>query len=132
MVVTPLLYNERHIPEATAAVTNITLRNMRLPAMIEAICLGIVENILTMMPIEVSLSRLVSEHLCDRFHSRQLLDENGITSVLASGACIEKHPMLQKAIFDKFGERGCQLVPEGHSCVGAALFVIDKMLEDIS
>ncbi len=107
MRIRPLLYSERHTPAARASATDITIGNLSLPSVVRSICTGIVENMSEMAPPE-------------------LLDAAGVEKVVATGACVEKHPMLQEAVFKIFGGRSPEIVQEGNSCVGAAIFVMDS------
>lgn len=52
-VIVPRIYGERHSPQATASVANITSTNLTLTSTIRALYKGIAENLLHMMPLDL-------------------------------------------------------------------------------
>lgn len=111
LTVCPRIYGERHEPEIRGQVLNLTAQNLDLKSVVHGLCGGIVANISSMM-------------------SPKVLQENGITKILASGECLRRHPALQQAIIKEYVGCQVQFVQEGHACVGAALFVLDHMKDE--
>ncbi len=72
----------------------------------------------------------------------EVLDAAGVARVAAVGSCVERHPAIRRAVKREFRGRDpevniekrtishfkifFQVMKEGHSCVGAALFVLQK------
>jgi len=49
------------------------------------------------------------------------MEDAGVSKVLASGSCLEKHAMLRRAV--EMAYPSAEFARAGDSCVGAALFV---------
>lgn len=109
--VNPKLFGERHDPEAGASVDGITGDNMKMGSLLRAICQGILDNLLSMLPLSIIKSK-------------------GISSVGLAGGAFEKNPILveeaEKALVG-MNIRKCEGWKD--AAYGAALFALDQGLD---
>lgn len=101
----PTLLGERHQPESTASVTNITASNLSLGSVFHSLCEGLVKNLCEMMPREMLLS-------------------NGVKRIVGSGNALTKNVVLQSD-FRRLYQLPLVVNPEaGDAAKGAAVAVI--------
>ena len=83
----PLLFGERHSPSIRASVSGIEPGVISsLSLVLRSLCKGLVRNLSDMAPPEE-------------------MDAAGIDAVLATGACLERHPAMQRAVLEQFAGR---------------------------
>ncbi|XP_063305376.1 sedoheptulokinase [Pelobates fuscus] len=79
LTVCPILFGERHIPDALASVSNITASELSLGHVTRALCRGIIENLHTML-------------------SAHRLRESGVTRLIGSGSALARNDVLRQEV----------------------------------
>nr|XP_046267008.1 sedoheptulokinase [Scatophagus argus] len=103
--VSPTILGERHNPLCMGQVTNISPTNLSLGHLTRALCRGILENITSMMPVE-------------------LLQQAGVSRIVGSGSAIARNEVLRQELERAFP----QPVVYGQnvdSAVGVAMVLCD-------
>lgn len=109
--VQPTLLGERYQPDLTAAITEITTRNLGLGSVFHSLCEGLVENICKMMP-------------------KELLRSNGINRIVGNGNALSKNEVLQSNFQRMYHLPLVMHDKPGDAAKGAAIAVISKIKDD--
>lgn len=104
LTINPVLWGERHNPNQTASVTNISPGSLSLGNVYNSLCHGVLVNIQSMM-------------------SRDFLEKCGVQKILGTGNALVRNPALQKVIQDVFNLQ-CVLCEDADASVGAALSAV--------
>ncbi|NWQ64739.1 SHPK Sedoheptulokinase, partial [Neopipo cinnamomea] len=75
----PTIFGERHIPEQLGSVTNIAASELSLGHVTRALCRGIVQNLSSMLPV-------------------QLLRDTGVRRILGSGSALARNEVLRQEV----------------------------------
>ncbi|XP_019859031.1 PREDICTED: sedoheptulokinase-like [Amphimedon queenslandica] len=82
--VSPLILGERHAPTLRGSVSNISSDNISVGDVSSAVMRGIVDNLKEMMPLA-------------------LLQQFKVDTLIGSGSCLDKNPVLAQLIVEGFG-----------------------------
>lgn len=107
----PTISGERYQPDLTAAVTEITARNLGLGSVFHSLCEGLVENLCKMLPKDLLLS-------------------NGVNRIVGSGTALMKNEVLQSDIQRLYQLPLIVNKKAGDAAKGAALAVITKSKDE--
>ena len=105
MVISPVLFGERHDPDLQGAISKIGPDTCSLGQVTKAMCRGIAENLAKMM-------------------SPELLQKAGIQRIVGSGACLTRNPVLKTEFQERY-QMPVEFIDEGSACIGAALASLD-------
>jgi len=101
--ITPTLLGERHAPEQNASVNNLDPGNLALGQVFQALCKGIVQNIVKMLP-------------------KEKLAAANIVEIVGSGSALTRNVVLQKQVAQLY-DLPINFVSGRGACFGAALAV---------
>lgn len=104
--VTPRLYSERHEPHSTATVSGISADNLSLSKAVNALCVGLLENLREMFPLE------------------QLLGQYGTKVIVGTGGALLRNNLLTEHVSSVF-QVSLRTVENTDAATGAALFVME-------
>ncbi|XP_046423723.1 sedoheptulokinase-like isoform X1 [Neodiprion pinetum] len=103
--IVPTLLGERHAPEHTASVSQITLDTLQLGQIFRALCSGVIKNLHNMMPQEV-------------------LQKAGIQQIVGNGSGLVRNLVLQKEVL-RWYQLPLEIGQSGDAALGSALAVIN-------
>lgn len=101
-IIQPLLYGERHIPEASASITGITESVTSLDCVFRSLCAGLVNNLHLMMP-------------------QSLMIESGVTRLVVTGSVVHKQPCVREHVCKLYMPLPVVEISEIDAAYGAAL-----------
>ncbi|XP_033112133.1 sedoheptulokinase-like [Anneissia japonica] len=105
LVIKPTIHGERHAPNAKGSVTNITPFNMDVGHLSKALCRGLIENLLEMLP-------------------REILCTAGVERIVGCGSALLRNKMLQEEL-----ERAyclpVELTTDSNAAVGGAIALLN-------
>lgn len=105
--VRPTILGERHDTSSLGLVSNISASNVSLGHLTRALCQGIVENIVAMLP-------------------PQLLLESGVKKIVGSGSALIRNEVLRQEAERAF-PFPVQYSEDADSAVGVAMILRDRM-----
>ncbi|XP_059990853.1 sedoheptulokinase isoform X2 [Lagenorhynchus albirostris] len=108
LTITPTVLGERHLPDQLASVTRISSSDLSLGHVTRALCRGIVQNLLSMLPF-------------------QQLQEWGVERVIGSGSALSRNEVLKQEVQRAF-PFPVSYGQDVDAAVGAALVMLQRNL----
>lgn len=109
LTITPTVLGERHLPDQLASVTRISSSDLSLGHVTRALCRGIVQNLLSMLPCEQ-------------------LREWGVERVRGSGSALSRNEVLKQEVQRAF-PLPVSFGQDVDAAVGAALIMLRRSLD---
>lgn len=106
----PTLNKERATPDADhsgASVTNILSDNISLSSVYQQLCLGLINNVHTMIPQDVLLS-------------------GGVTEILCTGSVFKRHPQIVASVRQIYDRMIVKVVDNVDAAYGAVLIAVNS------
>lgn len=109
LTITPTVLGERHLPDQLASVTRISSSDLSLGHVTRALCRGIVQNLLSMLPF-------------------QQLAEWGVQRVMGSGSALSRNEVLKQEVQRAF-PLPVSFGQDVDAAVGAALVLLRRPMK---
>lgn len=101
-IVLPTLYQERGSTVTGASLTGLRCENTRLSTIYQQICVGLISNIQTLLPL-------------------QQLTVTGINEIICTGSMFTSHPILKPIVRQIYNGMNVNFVDETNAAFGAVL-----------
>ncbi|MGH0186069.1 UNVERIFIED_CONTAM: hypothetical protein FKN15_020101 [Acipenser sinensis] len=107
LLISPTIFGERHAPDHLGSASSISAANVSLGHMTQALCRGIVQNLLSMLP-------------------PRRLQESGVQRIMGSGNALSRNEVLKQEV-EKAFPLPVVYGKDVDSAVGVAMILSDRI-----